>query len=73
MVTFRVTGLGPSANYSIGDYLIAFEDGTDMDYNDMVFLLHNVNPGNPPATPEPISMALVGLGLVGVLGLRNKK
>ncbi|MBP7055559.1 MAG: PEP-CTERM sorting domain-containing protein [Candidatus Omnitrophica bacterium] len=74
MVTYRIINSG-GTNYSIGDYVIAWEDGTDWDYNDMVFVLHDVtnNPETSHATPEPATMALMGLGLAGLVARKKKR
>ncbi|RJP28776.1 MAG: DUF4114 domain-containing protein [Candidatus Omnitrophota bacterium] len=52
-------------------FLIGFEDrsaGADWDYNDFVFETYNIF-----ATPEPTSMLLLGMGALGLLGLKRKK
>jgi len=53
-------------------YLLAWEDlkrsSSDLDYNDSIFLVTRVS----PIIPEPMTMALFGTGLVGLLGLRKK-
>jgi hypothetical protein len=59
-------------------FLIGFEDLPygfegkptlgDEDYNDTIFLVDRVRP-----IPEPMSMLLMGSGLVGLVGLRKRK
>jgi hypothetical protein len=59
-------------------FLIGFEDLPfgfegkptlgDEDYNDTIFLVDRVRP-----IPEPMSMMLLGSGLVGLVGLRKRK
>ncbi len=87
MLSYRLTALsgksvfvqytaGPNVGdvfeYTFNDpYLIAWEvapNGGDEDYNDLLYVVDRVTP-----VPEPMTMALLGSGLVGMLGLRRKK
>jgi hypothetical protein len=55
---------------------VAFEDlrfpGSDFNYNDESFVFTDVS-SRIVATPEPMSMALVGSGLVGLVARRYRR
>jgi hypothetical protein len=62
-------------------YLVSFEDlpltdngaNSDLDYNDLIVLINGAAPSTAPV-PEPVTVALFGLGLVAMAGfaLRRK-
>lgn len=43
----------------------------DWDYNDLIFAFSSTRPNNQ--TPEPLTLALVGAGIMGAFGLRRVK
>ena len=59
--------------------VLAFEDladyHTDYDYNDMVIGISDINPVGPTtqSVPEPMPLALMGLGLVGLGMVKRRK
>lgn len=81
MLTYQLTGLAGKTVYinnssyvlTADSYLLAWEDlangtpGSSDDFNDAVYLVTKVHP-----IPEPMSMMLLGSGLVGLFGLRRK-
>ncbi len=62
MVTWELTGGAVPA----GDvwYISGFENGTDFDFNDYVFLFQNVTPSG--VAPEPRSWMLIAAGLLAL-------
>lgn len=76
MVSYDVGGAGYPDLFG-SNIVIAFEDlsvGSDWDYNDMVVGLSDIAPA-PTSVPEPMPLALMGLGLLGMIGAsrRNRR
>jgi hypothetical protein len=59
---------------------VGWEDHTysdtqhDFDYNDLIFAFSNTTPDRgPPGVPEPLTLSLLGAGLLGAFGLRRRR
>ncbi len=55
-------------NKLTGHYIMAWEDRNDLDYNDIVYEFSGIHP-----VPEPATMSLLGLGILGLFGLKRKR
>jgi acyl-coenzyme A thioesterase PaaI-like protein len=47
--------------------------GVDWDYNDLIFAVSVADAQHNPGVPEPLTLSLVGMGLLGAFGLRRSK
>jgi hypothetical protein len=66
MVTWQLSGAGiPNGDVW---YIAGFENGTDFDFNDYVFLFQNVTPS--AVTPEPGSALFITCGLLAILAVK---
>jgi hypothetical protein len=72
MITWLITGSEGKDNI-IGNFVIAWEDlpgGGDRDFNDLVVEI-NLAQISPAVVPVPMTILLLGSGLVGLAGLRR--
>lgn len=44
----------------------------DWDYNDLIFAFTATRPNQGPGIPEPLTLSLMGAGLLGAVGLRRR-
>ncbi len=77
MVTYRIKGnAGGYTDNGIGNYVVAWEDNwaynsvrvSDWDFNDVILEIKDPSTG----APEPATMILLGLGLIGMVSLKKK-
>ena len=63
------------AGFTGAVWYVGWEDrrNFDYDYNDLVFALVISQPQHNPGIPEPLTLSLVGMGLLGAFGLRRVK
>jgi hypothetical protein len=59
-----------NGQFTNGEYLQAWEDGGDFDYNDFVVIVESVHP-----VPEPAALGMFGLGalLIGFAAIRRRR
>lgn len=67
----RAAGIWGASSYILGWEDVAFNNGSDKDYQDMVIYVESVTPTN--SVPEPGSLALLGLGLTSLAFARRRK
>jgi len=71
---YSVDSLNPNNGARVLGYMptlsgaaFSYEDGSDFDYQDAGFFVESIKP-----VPEPLTILLLGLGLIGLAGLRRK-
>lgn len=69
MVTFKIVNNIGKSNNVIGNYVMAWEDLNDNDYNDIVYEFSGIK----AIVPEPTTMLLFGMGILGLYGVGKRR
>jgi hypothetical protein len=65
-------GIAPIADWTfVGMEDLLASQGSDFDYNDLIFGFMGIAP--PPSVPEPMTLSLLGAGLVGLAVIRRRR
>ena len=66
-----MTGIAPIADWTFAgmEDLLASQ-GSDFDYNDLIFGFLGID---TPAVPEPMTLSLLGVGLIGLAAVRRRR
>jgi hypothetical protein len=68
-----MTGIAPITDWTfVGMEDLLANQGSDFDYNDLIFGFMGIAPP-APSVPEPMTLSLLGAGLVGFAVLRHRR
>ena len=66
-----MTGIAPIADWTfVGMEDLLASQGGDFDYNDLIFGFYGIA---TPSVPEPMTLSLLGVGLVGLAAIRRRR
>jgi hypothetical protein len=66
-----MTGIAPIGDWTfVGMEDLLASQGGDFDYNDLIFGFYGIE---VPSVPEPMTLSLLGVGLVGLAAIRRRR